>query len=117
MAAVEQRLEVMLETECTDADIAAVTEVFETAGIQADISPVLARRSADLLPWVLVLGGISVAWTFVKAAVQGAGDEAGREGWRALMRLVKALYEARKDSRSSQGMVSIETSEVREILL
>lgn len=111
------RIDVMLETECTDADITAVTQVFETAGIPADISAVYARRSAGPLPWVIIIGGGYIAWEFLKSAVQGAGDEAGRDGWRALMRLVTALYEARKDSRAEQGTVSIEPSEVQEILL
>ena len=51
--------------------------------------------------------------TFLKAALQGAGDEAGRAGWRALMRLVKALYEARAGSRVSEGTVSIQAEEPR----
>jgi hypothetical protein len=110
-------LDVMLETECTDADIAAVSEVFESAGIPVGVSAVYARRSAGLLPWVIIIGGGMLPWVFLKAALQGAGDEAGRDGWRALMRLVTALYEARKDSRASEGTVTIEPSEVREILL
>lgn len=112
-----QQLEVTLESECTDTDLAAVAKVFEDAGIPVDISPRLIRHSAELLPWVITIGSSYVAWTFIKAAVQGAGDEAGRAGWRALMRLVAALHEARKNSRAPQGTVSIETSELREILL
>jgi hypothetical protein len=54
-------LDVMLETECTDADIAAVSEVFESAGIPADVSAVYARRSAGPLPWVII-GGSYLPW-------------------------------------------------------
>jgi hypothetical protein len=112
-----ERLEVLLEAECPPAEMAAVAEVFEAAGIQADVSAAYARRSAVLLAWIIIIGGAGLTWSFIKAAVQGAGDEAGREGWRALMRLVKDLHEARRGSRAPEGDVSIETSEVREILL
>jgi hypothetical protein len=44
----------------------------------------------------------------VKAALQGAGDEAGRNAWHALMDLIKAIYEARQSSR---GSVSIRIAE------
>ncbi len=112
-----ERLEVMLESECSPAEVSAVTEVFEVAGIPADVSATYARRSAALLAWVIIIGVSYPAWTFIKAALQGAGDEAGREGWRALMRLVKELYEARSNSRAPEGRVTITTSEVREIQL
>ena len=64
------------------------------------------RESAADLPWlVMIFVGVAVG-TFMKAALQGAGDEAGRDAWRALMRLIKAIYEARH-SRASRGSVSI----------
>jgi len=103
------RLDVILESECTDADIASVTEVFETAGIPAEIRGAYVRESYRLLPWVVIIGGGYAAWTFIKAALQAAGDEAGRDGWRALMRLVADLREARKGSRAPEGTVSIRT--------
>lgn len=100
-------MEVLLEDTCSAADLAAVTRVFEDAGIPADIARGVVRRSAGLLPWVILIGGGYASWTFVKAAIQGAGDEAGREGWRALMRLVKGLYEARSGSQLADGTVSV----------
>jgi hypothetical protein len=106
------RADVILESECSSADLMAVIEVFERAGIPADVTASYARRSAAELPWLVIIG-IS-AWgagTFVKAALEGVGDEAGRAGWRALMRLVKALYKAREPSRASEGTISIKLSE------
>jgi hypothetical protein len=44
--------------------------------------------------------------TFAKAALQGAGDEAGRDAWRALMRLIKAIYEARQSSQALSGITT-----------
>jgi hypothetical protein len=98
-------VDVVLESECTDADIAAVAAVFEDAGIPADVRGGYVRESAADLPWLVVIFvGVWATGTFVKAALQGAGDEAGRSSWRALMRLIKAIYDARQ---ASQGSVSI----------
>lgn len=109
-----ERLDVILESECSDADLAAVDEVFEVAGLPADVHGAYVRESAGILPWVIIIG--LPAWAigvFVKAALEGAGDEAGRDGWRALMHLVQALYEARKASRAPQGTVSLDVSAPR----
>lgn len=64
-------------------------------------------------PWDLVimvpvaLGG----WTFLKAALQGAGDEAGRDGWHALMHFVRRLYEKRNASSTApEGTVTLDAA-------
>jgi hypothetical protein len=91
-----------------------VAEVFADVGIPAEVAGAYVRRSAAELPWLVIIGvGAWATGTFLKAALQGAGDEAGRAGWRALMRLVKALYEARAGSRVSEGTVSIQAEEPR----
>ena len=110
----DERADVLLESECSDADLAAVAEVFADVGIPAEVAGAYVRRSAAELPWLVIIGvGAWATGTFLKAALQGAGDEAGRAGWRALMRLVKALYEARAGSRVSEGTVSIQAEEPR----
>jgi hypothetical protein len=105
-------VDVILESECSAADVAAVRAVFEAAGIPTDVSGGYARRSAGELPWLIVITiSVWASRAFLKAALEGAGDEAGKQGWHALMRLVRALYEARSSSRSPEGAVSIRTSE------
>ena len=47
------------------------------------------------------------------AALAGAGDEAGRDGWKGLKRLITGLYEARRASRAPQGGVTLKDSEPR----
>jgi len=101
-------VEVSLEAEASAADRAAVAGVFESVGIRADVQATYIRRSADLLPWLIV---IAVAVRFLWAAVGGAGDEAGRDAWKGLKWLVAGLYEARRSSQSPQGGVSIRDSE------
>lgn len=104
-------VEVIFESGATDAERAAVAEVFESAGIQADVQGTYIRRSADLLPWLIEF---TVAWTIVKflgAAAAGAADEAGRDAWKWLKRLNTGLYEARKASRAPQGGVTLKDPE------
>lgn len=106
------RINVSLESECSRTDLLIVTGVFETFGIPADVRGSYTRRSAADLPWIIVIG--FSAWaggTFLKAALQAAGDEAGREAWRSLMHLIRALYQARKDSRVADGGVSLTFSD------
>jgi hypothetical protein len=102
-------VEVSLEAEASAADREAVVRVFESADIQADVRADYIRRSADLLPWLIVIG--VVAARFLWTALGGAGDEAGRDAWRGLKSLVTGLYEARRSSESPQGGVSIRDSE------
>jgi hypothetical protein len=103
-------VEVSLEAEASAADRAAVAKVFESAGIQADVEATYIRRSADLLPWLIV---IAVTVRFLWAALGGAGDEAGRDAWKGLKWLITSLYEARRSSESPQGGVSIDDPEAR----
>lgn len=108
---VDRGIEVLLESECSDTDRAAVAAVFEAVGIQANVRGAYIRESAAILPWLIIIGTGYASWTFVKAALQGAGDEADREGWRMLLRLVKALYEARSNSPAPEGTVSVQAEQ------
>ena len=74
-------VEVILESEVTDVERAAVAEVFESAGIEADVLGAYVRRSADILPWIIEITVAATAARLVWAAIAGAGDEAGRQGW------------------------------------
>src|ERR1022692_3227231 len=104
---------VMLERECTEADLAAVAEVFDGAGIPANVHGSIIRLSAADLAWIVAVALPGWAgWTFFKAALQGAGDEAGRDGWRALMGFVKGIYDKRDvASQVPEGTVTITVSE------
>jgi hypothetical protein len=104
---------VYLEWGCTDADLVAVTQAFDEVGIRADVRGSIIKLSMADHPWDLVIM-IPVAiggWAFFKAALQGAGDEAGREGWHALMHFVRKLYEKRNASSSvPEGTVLLDAA-------
>jgi hypothetical protein len=103
-------IEVVLESEVTDVERAAVAEAFESAGIQADVQGAYVRRSTDLLPWIIEIIVTGVGARFMWAAAAGAGDEAGRDAWKRLKKLITDLYEARQASRAPQGGVSLRDS-------
>jgi hypothetical protein len=62
-------VEVSLEAEASAADRAAVIAVFESADIRAHVKADYIRRSAGLLPWLIVIGVVAVR--FLWAAVGG----------------------------------------------
>ena len=107
---IDMTVEVILESEVTDVERAAVAQVFESAGIPADVEGAYIRRSADLLPWIIEITVAATATRFMWAAVGGAGDEAGRDAWKGLKMLITGLYEARRASRAPQGGVSLRDS-------
>jgi hypothetical protein len=104
-------IEVMLESEITDAERAAVAEVFESAGIKVDVQAAYIRRGVGLFPWIIDITVVAAGGRFMWAALGGAGDEAGRDGWKGLKRLIAGLYGARRASRAPQGGVILKDSE------
>jgi len=104
---------VMLESEVTDSERAAVAKVFESAGIKSDIQAAYIRRGVGLFPWIIEITVVVAGGRFMWAALSGAGDEAGRDGWKGLKRLIAGLYEARRASRAPPGGVVLKESESR----
>jgi len=104
-------VEVSLESGCDEAECLAVAEVFEDAGVRAAVRGNLIRRSADLLPWIIDITVAGLVWKFLSAAVAGAGDDAGRDGWKWLRGVLTGLYEARRASRAPQGGVILRGEE------
>lgn len=65
-------VEVSLEAEASADDRAAVAEVFESAGIQADVKATYIRRSAGLLPWLIVIA-VTVRFLWAVPVMKQAG--------------------------------------------
>jgi hypothetical protein len=92
-------VQVILESECTDVELAAVTEAFESAGIPAQVEASYSRRAAEVLPWLIE---IEKSAKYLAAAITGGLLAApGADAWTSLKRLVGRLYKARKDSRGN----------------
>jgi hypothetical protein len=92
-----EHVQVVPESECTDAERAAVAEVFEAVGITAEVEGADIRESAgETLPWLIQ---IETAFSNLGALiVAGALGAAGADGWERVNDLASRLYEARKDS-------------------
>jgi hypothetical protein len=105
------QVEVSLESECTETDLAAVAGVLAEAGIPAQVRGDIIRHSAGELAWMVVIGiPAGLTLSFLKSAFQSAGEEAGRDGWKALRRLVSEIYEKREAaSDKPPGGVTVET--------
>jgi hypothetical protein len=87
-------VEVILESEATDADRAAVAEAFASVGITAQVEGAYARRSAQVLPWLIEIE--RDLKYLVDALILGGVAAAGADGWKALRELVGRLYKARR---------------------
>jgi hypothetical protein len=106
-------VEVSLEAGAADAECFAVAEVFESAGIWAMVRGDVIRHSAGLLPWLI---DITAAWTIAKF-LAGFADEAGRDGWKGLKKLITGLYTARQASPAPRGGVTLREEGGIQILL
>lgn len=104
-----QRLQVIVESESSEAERAAVADVFEVVGIPADVQGAYIRESAgDVLPWLIQ---IETAVKDLSGLVAtGAAGAVGADGWTGVNDLVRHLYEARK---GNGGGVTLRDPETR----
>lgn len=102
----ETKIDVMLEMEAPPDDVDAVKRVFQKEGIGCTFNGKFIRLSAGELPWVIFL--CAPLGVFFTAFLKSAGQEAGRDAYLALRRLVSRLYAAR---RKNDGSIAIIGSE------
>jgi hypothetical protein len=104
-----QRLQVIVESESTEAERAAVADVFEVAGIPADVQGAYIRESAgDVLPWLTQIE--TAVKDLLGLVAAGAAGAVGADGWTGVKGLVRHLYEARK---GKAGGVTLRDPETR----
>jgi hypothetical protein len=88
-------LEVTLDAGADEEEVAAVTRVFDEAGVPAIVTANYHRRSVGELPWVLILAAPLTA--FLTRLATNAADDAHK----ALKSWIARLYEARRDRDGS----------------
>lgn len=97
---------VILEADPTDDELAAVTASFREAGFDPRVSSdPRAKGAGGDYPWMVIIS-VPVG-LFIKALV----EEAGKDAYKHLERLVKRLYDARKASKFTHGSVLIEDTD------
>ncbi len=104
-------MDIILESESTTADRAAVADVFTSAGLAANIRGAYIRESAGLDPWIIVIS--ATTGTFLVSAAKAFGEEVGKDAWKGLKLLITALYQSRKNSRAPEGEVQFSDPNTR----
>jgi hypothetical protein len=94
---------VVLDDAASPAEIARVAEVFRTYGFEVEPQPIYARRSAELLPWVLQV----LLATPIAAFFASFGSEAGKDAYEAVKDWIEELWRAREGSGAGYGSVDV----------
>lgn len=112
----------MIESVNTEAgahapELAAVREVFQRAGFEVDVQPVLIRRSAGVLPWIVsVTLTVPIAAWFTSFAVE-SGKLAAQDAHAAVKVFAKGVFAARHDAGSGRGALDLEDPEGSQLIL
>ena len=91
-------IEVVLDKTAAPAEVQAVKQAFEDAGLLAEVSADLEHASATLPPWMIYVT-VATASLFFSGFVSAAGADA----WNGLRDLVRKLYRARDKARPPKG--------------
>lgn len=94
--------EVMVEEGAPEDEVQALQALFDEAGAPAVVKPAIARRSAELLPWAMVLKAPLIA--FLTALATKAGSDA----WDALSAFVAKVYAERRRPGREDGAIRFE---------
>jgi len=103
-------LEVLVEAGAPDEDVRKLSEALDALGHPAVVRPVIERRSAGELPWI-------VAITLPAGAfVTGFFGKAGADAWDVVKNFVEQIYAARRSTGAHDGTLKIREGE-RELIL
>jgi len=103
-------IEVALDKLATEAEIDAVRDAFEDAGLSAEVTADLEFRSA-FPPWVIDITVLTASLFF-----GGFAAAAGADAWKGLRGLVMKLFRAREPALGSTGSISVTVTEVHEVI-
>ncbi|MCY3801559.1 MAG: hypothetical protein OXG46_08255 [Chloroflexi bacterium] len=95
----ELNIEIVLDAEALPREVAAIEEIARDEGIRGPVSATLFHKSLDELPWAIYL--LAPVSLFFSAFLTRVGNEAGRDAYQAVRRLVCRLCAARRNKRGS----------------
>ena len=90
-------LEVILDDSASAADVAAVKEAFNDAGLMATVRPSFKRKGSGDFPWIVMA---SVPLTAFLTAFAAA---AGKEAYKGLKKLVRSIWSTRTRTSGLSG--------------
>jgi hypothetical protein len=102
--------EVSVEAGAPEDEVEALQSLFDEAGAPAVVKPEVARRSADLLPWAMVIKAPLIA--FLAAIATKAGSDA----WDALRAFVAKVYAERRRPGRGEGAIRFDDDQRTVIL-
>ena len=95
-------VQIVLNSDATAAEIAAVRAVAQEEGLRGPIEATWSSRGFGEFPWILCL--IAPLGVFFSAFLSGMGQEAGKDAYREIRRLIARLYGARSGSNGCVEM-------------
>ena len=96
------RVEVSLDTDASDEEIAAVRNVLAEVGLEADISNNYETKALDLTPWIVHIGLVG-GGVYLAAFLKRLGELNAESANEAFKRLPRRLAAARAKSNRPQG--------------
>jgi hypothetical protein len=107
-------VEVSIDEDAPAAEVDAIQQLLEGAGLPARVRANYARRSLGPLPWAMYIeAGLGV---LALAFLQGLGGEAGRDAWRGLKHFVAQVFELRRRSDRPDGSIRVDDNDLSVIL-
>lgn len=94
---------VLIEDTATAAEVDAVVRSFARAGLDVEVVPAVARRSADLLPWLVRVAVLVPIGSFFATF----GAEAGKDAYSALKAWILDLAAVRSGSGDGSGSIEL----------
>jgi hypothetical protein len=110
---VTQIARVVIEDTASATDIEATTVAFRQLGFTRPVEPIYARRSAELLPWV-VQATLAVPFAAFFASF---GAEAGKDAYGAAKAWIRALWTQRREAAGREGTVHLEDAGQSHLIL
>lgn len=95
-------VQIVLNSDATAAEIAAVRAVAQEEGLRGPIEATWSSRGFEQFPWILCL--LVPLGLFFSQFFSGMGQEAGKDAYREIRRLIARLYGARRDSNGCVEM-------------
>jgi hypothetical protein len=102
--------EVLVEEGAPQEELQRLQAVFDEAGAPAVVTAGYARRSADLLPWAMLIKAPLGAFLVAIAT------KAGTDAWDALKAFVAAVYAERRRPHRSEGTIQFDDDGLTVIL-
>ena len=92
-------IDILMDSDANASEVEAVTDVAREIGIHGSVQADYSSRAAIELPWVIFL--LAPVGVFFSAFFTALGQEAGRDAYPGIRRLISRFFGARRNSNGS----------------